>query len=285
MSSASSDPALTLYMFEGSNACLTATLMLHHKELPYRSVRLPPAFHAVAVRALGFPERTVPALKVDHRRVQGTRAIARHLDALQASPPLLPADASLRHSVEQAEKRGEELQNATRRLFYWAARRESSVFTDLIAPGFGRRTAGLLRGAAPVLIRVASLAHRATGRTVQDDLAGLPERLDEIDAWIRDGTLGGESLNAADFQIAANTRGLLAFDDLAPALEGRPLARHARRVAPSYSTVVGPVFPREWVEPLWAANPSRVGGTHDGLPTGSGASRSTSTTRRMRAPG
>ena len=58
--------------------------------------------------------------------------------------------------------------------------------------------------------------------TVEAQIAAIPAALDQIDAWIAEGVLNGEQLNAADFQIATTLRLLMAFDDLAPAIEGRP---------------------------------------------------------------
>lgn len=245
-------PPLTLYMFEGSNACLTATLMLGHKGLACREVRLPPVLHAFAVRAMGFPGRTVPALRVGRGRlVQGTGAIARVLDELAPERPLLPPDPLMRAAVETAERRGEELQDMARRLFYCAGRRDVGVFEGVIVPGFRGRTARAVRRAGPALVRIATAAHGAWDRAARADLAALPGMLDEIDRWIAAGVLDGPELNVADFQIGVNTRALLLFEDIAPHLEGRPLAAHARRVAPSYrGWVPCGVLPRRWMAPL-----------------------------------
>lgn len=54
-----------VYMFEGSNSCLTGLLMLEHKGVEYERIDLPPAAHAVLVRRRGFPKRTVPAMLID----------------------------------------------------------------------------------------------------------------------------------------------------------------------------------------------------------------------------
>ena len=57
--------------------------------------------------------------------------------------------------------------------------------------------------------------------------------LDRVDALIEQGTIGGDEPNAADFQIGATTRLLMNFDDVRPAIEGRPAADHATRRFPS----------------------------------------------------
>ena len=74
--------------------------------------------------------------------------------------------------------------------------------------------------------------------------------LNRIDAWIENGLLNAEALTAADFQVGANVRLLLLFEDLAPWIERRPAARLAHRVAPLYPGRISAVFPRDWLEPL-----------------------------------
>jgi glutathione S-transferase len=108
---------------------------------------------------------------------------------------------------------------------------------------------------APLIIRLATGAHRASDDAGREDVALLVERLDQIDAWIAQGVLGGEQLNAADFQIAVNVSGLALFEDLRPFIEGRPAAALARRVAPDYAGRVAPVLPEEWLAVLAAAQP------------------------------
>ncbi|MBW3652421.1 MAG: hypothetical protein KY433_02285 [Actinobacteria bacterium] len=93
----------------------------------------------------------------------------------------------------------------------------------------------------------------------REDVALLPERLDQIDRWIAEGLLDGEELNAADFQIAVNVSAMLLSEDLAPFIEGRPAAALARRVAPDYAGHLGPILPDEWMEPLRAGARSSTG--------------------------
>lgn len=83
----------------------------------------------------------------------------------------------------------------------------------------------------------------------------LVRALDRIDAWIAGGVLGGEQLNAADFQIAPSIRLLMSFADLAPAIEARPAGELAQRVQPSLPGQIGPVFPAEWLAPMRASVP------------------------------
>ena len=243
-------PNVTLYMFTGSNAVLTARLMLEHKGIEYRRVQLLPGSHTFILLALGFQAMQVPALKVDGRRISGTRWIARALDELAPQRPLFPRDAKRRRAVEDAERWGEELQNATRRVFYCAARRDRGAYESVMTAERSFPARAVVRLMAPLVMRLATGAHRCFDDAGREDLALLPERLDQIDAWIADGLLNGPELNAADFQIAASISAMLLFDDLAPFIEHRPAGALARRVAPDYPGHVSAVLPPQWLAPL-----------------------------------
>ncbi len=242
-----------LYMFPGSNSALTGRLMLEHKGIEYRTVKLPPAAHTFILLALGFQTMGVPALKIGRERVQGTRWIARALDERYPQAPLFPADPELRRAVEQAERWGEGFQNSTRRIFYCAARRDRSAFRSVMLAERCLPMRIVLRAATPLIVRLATGAHRASDPAGREDLELLPERLDQIDAWIAEGLLNGPQLNAADFQIAPNVAVLMLSKDIAPFVRSRPAAELARRVAPDYRGHVGIVLPREWLAPLRAA--------------------------------
>jgi glutathione S-transferase len=245
---------LKLYGFTGSNSVNTGRLMLEHKGIDYKFVKLPPAVHAPTMLMLGFPTMGVPAIKVDGRRVQGTRWIARALDELYPdTPPLFPTDPAQRRRVQDAERWGEDLQNAVRRIFYCAARRDRKAFLSVLGAGRGPVKSAGMRMLAPFVIKLATGVHRAIDEAGREDIELLPERLDQIDAWIAEGVIGGEQLNAADFQIAVNVSALMLSDDLTPYVDGRPAAALARRVLPEYGGHIGPVVPAEWMEQLRAS--------------------------------
>lgn len=246
------------YGFTGSNAVYTGRLMLDHKGIEYVFVRLPPAAHALILLLRGFQTMGVPALKIDGRKLQGTRWIARALDELYPDKPLFPADPAARRAVQDAERWGEELQNAVRRIFYCAGRRDTAAFMSVLGAGHGRVGRTTMRVFAPVIMRLATGAHRATDDAGREDVELLPARLDQIDAWIADGLLDGAQLNAADFQIGVNVSALMLSDDFRPYIEGRPAARLARRVAPDYVGHLGPIVPDEWMAPLRAAAAGRA---------------------------
>ena len=90
--------------------------MLEHKGIPFKRRDLIPVVSKGMLRAAGFSGVTVPALKLDGEKIQGSREIARALDRIQPDPPLFPADAAARAAVEEAEEWGDEtLQPLARR--------------------------------------------------------------------------------------------------------------------------------------------------------------------------
>lgn len=249
--------ATTLYVIPGSAPSMTARLMLEHKGVEYRRVDLMPMISKAAVKALRFPAATVPALKMDGRRIQGSRQIARELDRLRPEPPLFPGDPERRGAVEEAERWGDQvLQGNTRRILWNAIRRDrSSIGTYGEGARLGIPTGVAVKTAAPI-IAASVRFNRATDDNVRSDLAALPGALDRVSDWIAEGVLGGESINAADFQIAASLRLLMTLDDVRPAIEGNPPGELAVRVVPHFPGRVGPVFPAAWLEPLRETAPT-----------------------------
>jgi glutathione S-transferase len=108
------------------------------------------------------------------------------------------------------------------------------------------RLAGALM--KPLAARFARVS-RAGDATVRADLDRLPALLDRVDAWIAEGTIGGEAPNAADFQIGTTIRAMLAMDDLRPGIEGRPVAEMAARIVPEYPGRLPTVLPPDWKPP------------------------------------
>jgi glutathione S-transferase len=97
----------------------------------------------------------------------------------------------------------------------------------------------------PLVARLARIS-RANDASVRDDFERLPKFLDRVDGWVADGTIGGRDLNAADYQIGTTLRAMMAMEDLAPLLEGRPAADLGRRVVPDYPGRLPSVLPPEW---------------------------------------
>jgi glutathione S-transferase len=246
-----------LFVIPGSHPSMAARLMLEHKGIPYRRVDLIPMVAKPILRALRFSRATVPALVLDGRRVQGSREIARALDLTRPQPPLFPADPDRRAAVEEAERWGDEvLQPATRRLIWWALRRDPSTLASYAEGARLGVPLGLALKTAPPVIWSAARFNRATDATVHADLIALPAMLDVVDRWVSDGVLGADEPTAADFQIAPSLRLAMTLEDVRPAIESRPCGELARRIAPHFPGRAGAVFPREWIVGL--APPSRA---------------------------
>jgi glutathione S-transferase len=244
-----------LYSIPGSHPAAAARAMLEHKGITYERVDLPPVVSRVLMRAFGFSGNRVPALKVDGRKVQGSRNISRELDMMQADPPLFPADPSARAAVEEAERWGDEVfQQMARTISWWALKRHRSdqtTFLEGTGPmarlGMPSRVAAATSG--PIL-SIAIRMNDSTDETVRNKFAEIGSALDQIDELIEQGVLGTDQPNAADFQIGGSLALLMAFDDVRERIESRPAAELVRRLYPWYSGRVQPSFPPEWLEPL-----------------------------------
>ena len=128
-----------------------------------------PGVHPMLVRFAGFPRHTVPGLKIDGERVQGSREIARHLDRLRPDPPLFPADPDERAAVEEAERWGERvLQPVPRRLFRHLLLVSSEARTWMGTEVMGIPGANLVQWLfMPAIAALARNSHADT-RTVKD---------------------------------------------------------------------------------------------------------------------
>lgn len=239
--------AATLYSIPPSHPALAAKLMLRRVGLEHRVIELPPGLHAAVVRARGFERGTIPALVIDGRRVQGSRAISRHLDELFPGV-LFPTEPGQRARVAEAEEWGErEFQPVPRRIFRWILARDPEARAELARQSKLPLAALQARTTAPIARRFAT-AVGASEERVRRDIATLPEQLERVDTYIADGTIGGEEPNAADFQIATTVHALMRFPQLRPLIEGRPAADLARRVVGEPREV--PVrVPDEWIAP------------------------------------
>ena len=203
--------------------------MLEIKGIPYKRIDLIPVVSKGVVRAQGFPGKTVPALKIDGQKIQGTREIARALEQIQPQPPLVPADASKRASVEEAERWGDEvLQPKARRVTWWALKKDRAPMASYSE---GARLGVPVNLAVKTGGPIVSLSARFNGST---------------DEAVRS-VLDGEQTNAADLQIAGSLRLLMSFDDLRPHIESRPAGKLALRVVPEFPGKAPPVFPPEWL--------------------------------------
>ena len=244
-----------LYVIPGSHACRSAMLMLEHKRLPYRRVDIVTLLHPLVVRLHGFDAGgqtrsaggrrtfglrlgdrlgTVPALAADGQRISTNHGIARFLDEHHSEPPLFPADPEQRAAVEDAERwANETLQMAARRILGAAVLSDPAAIGG--STGDGRLGYLLYKRALTrrlIVPRILGGVFATNPRQDRELLAELEAMLDRIDAWIANGVLGGEQLNAADFMIAPSLALILYRPDVMPLFQGRPALELVDRLLP-----------------------------------------------------
>jgi glutathione S-transferase len=212
--------------------------MLELKGIEFRTVTVLTGSQRIHLRLAGFRHGTVPALKLNGRRVQGSRRIARAVERLQPEPPLFPRDPALRRRVEDAERWGdEEFQDVPRVILRWALVRDCELRrwvaeeSHMPAPALAARTS------QPLARYYAHVIHADEG-AVWRALRGLPQMLDGVDGLLEDGTLVLDPPNAAALQILCTVRALDEFSDLHELVAAHACALAARRLFARFS---GPV--------------------------------------------
>ena len=221
--------------------------MLERKGIEHEIKELMPGMHPAQLRLAGFRGGTVPGLKVDGHRVQGSLNISRELERMQAEPRLFPADPAQRRAVEEAEAWGEGVfQPVPRRMFRWGTSRRQSMRVWMIQD-MGMPAPNLsARAQKPLAHWFARMADVSDER-IREDAATLPSQLDHVDRLIADGVIGGDEPNAADYQIATTVRVFLAYEDLRELVQGRPAGELAMRLLPKYPGPIPAFLPREWL--------------------------------------
>jgi glutathione S-transferase len=234
-------PELVLHVLPPSHPCMTATEALRLKGLEHERVELVPGAHVEQMQAIyGKDNHTVPGLLVDGEPVHGSRAILARLEQLAPDPVLYPSE-----DVREAERWGdEELQDLGRRLPWGALH-------------FRPEAMGTFGGAGPLdgpgtdfairFVRSTWKYHGISAARLQEDLAGLSAKLAHVEELAAAGIIGGEQPNAADLQIGATLRVLLALGDLRPLLSAGACERIAMRNFPEYAgDVPAGAFPAGW---------------------------------------
>jgi glutathione S-transferase len=250
--------AAVLYWMAISHPSQTARKMLELKGADYELVDVLPLNQRVHLRLAGFRGGTVPALKLDGRRIQGSREIARALDERWRDPPLFPSDPELRARVQEAERWGdEELQPIPRRLFRFGVardrdlRRWAAQVVGIPAPPLA---AVVMQPAVVYYARTVEADGRsATDVGVRADLAALPALLQRVDQLLADGTLALDPPNAATLQVLSTVRVLDAFDDLREFVRAHQCAGPARELFPHYPAELPPFLDAGWLEPIRTA--------------------------------
>jgi glutathione S-transferase len=236
---------IVLHGLPPSHPVLTAERAIQLKGIPYERVDLQVGTHNDEMeRIYGEGRRTVPGALVDGDPVHGSRAILARLEQLEPDPPLYPEPIA--DAVREAERWGdEELQDLGRRLPWGALHFRPEALGTFGGPG-PLDPAGT--DFAITFARRSWRYHRITAERLAADLAGLPAKLDHVDALAADGVIGGEQPTAADLQIGSTLRVLLCVGDLLPLLEGRAGEEVARRWFPDYAgEIPAGAYPRGWV--------------------------------------
>jgi glutathione S-transferase len=240
-----------LFTIPASHPGWTARLVLELKGIEYSRVDLVAIISKPILRAAGFPRVTVPALRIDGTKVQGSREIARELDRLVPEPPLFPADADARAKVEEAEQWGDEVLQPVARRLVWSllSKDRSSIQSYLEGAKLGIPVPIAAKTAPPIAMLSARF-NDATDANAIADLAKMPSLIDRVDGYIADGVMGGEQPNAADLQIATSIALLMTLEDIRPFIEGRPAGDLARRLVPDFPGHTPAGFPADWLVPL-----------------------------------
>jgi glutathione S-transferase len=139
-----------------------------------------------------------------------------------------------------------------RTIIWWAIKRDPSAQLGFLeGAGLGPPRL-LVKTSAPVIWGAAKM-NDSYDDTVRETIAKIAPALQRIEAWMDEGVLDGEQLNAADFQIATSLSLLMCFEDIAPAIASRPAGKLAIRVVPNQPGHIRAVFPAEWLASLDAS--------------------------------
>lgn len=98
----------------------------------------------------------------------------------------------------------------------------------------------------------------ADAEQVRADMSALPGLIRRVEQMLKDGVIGGEEPNAADFQIAPTIRVLMNLEDTAPIIVGSPVEQWAIGLVPDYPAGLPAKLPADWTAPIRAAAAQRA---------------------------
>ncbi len=237
---------ITLHALPPSHPCVTVSAALKYKGLEFERINLD--YHDFGDRMeeiYGKENRTVPGLTIGDETIHGSAAILERLDQLFPEPTLYPEPIA--DAVREAETWGEgDFQDFGRRLA-WGVLRFRPEFLGVLSGGGQLDPAGT--DFAMKFVEATWKYHGITCARIAEDLEQLPGAVEQIETFASEGLIDGETPTAADFQIGATARVLLAIGDLAPILDGTAIASSVRKFLPGYSTLVpAGAFPAGWVK-------------------------------------
>ena len=237
-------PTITLHAVPPSHPCMTVAAALELKGLEFQRIDFPHSERLERmVEIYGEGNSTVPGALIDGEPVHGSRAILSRLEAIEPEPVLYPSD-----EVREAERWGDEELQDLGRCLPWGAMYFRPESMGTFAGPDGEPLDGPGTDFAIKFVRATWRYHGITATRLHEDLAGLPAKIEHIEALAGAGVIGGEQPNAADLQIGATIRVLLPIEDLGPLLAGTAAERIALSLFPSYpGTVPAGAFPAGWV--------------------------------------
>jgi glutathione S-transferase len=224
--SSATQPRLVFHVLPPSHPCVAVETALRLKGLEYEKVEMKAGRHQEAMEEIyGAGNGTVPGLVIDDEPVHGSNAILERLEQLAPEPSLYPDERA--DAIRAAAQWGDdELQDLGRRL-PWGALHFRPESMGTLAGGDALDPPGT--DFAIRYVRGAWKYHNITAVRLVEDLAGLPAKLDQVDAYVSEGLLAGETPNAADLQIGATLNVLLNVGDVRPLIEARPAVQVAHK--------------------------------------------------------
>ena len=237
-------PTITLHAVPPSHPCMTVAAALELKGLEFERIDFPHSERLERMAEIyGEGNSTVPGALIDGEPVHGSRAILSRLEAIEPQPVLYPSD-----EVREAERWGDQELQDLGRCLPWGAMYFRPESMGTFAGPDGEPLDGPGTDFAIKFVRATWRYHGITATRLHEDLAGLPAKIEHIEALADAGVIGGERPNAADLQIGATIRVLLPIEDLGPLLAGTAAERIALSLFASYpGTVPAGAFPAGWV--------------------------------------
>jgi glutathione S-transferase len=246
--------------------------MLDHKHFRYRQIDLITGLHGRILSTLGFPERTVPALKIAGSRVHSTIDAVHVIDRVRPERSLLPSDHDQRRAVEDLVNWARQTIGPIKsHILWWGMHTDIAFSVALWETARMGVPKPLIRMAVPKAIRALGRSEPPDRDAALECLATIPGVLEHIDTSIETGVIGGSELNAGDFHAAAVGRLLMSLGDLDPFVRERPVGELALRIYSDPPARSAPFLPTEQMqvftgsmvlsESAWQVGPVRAART------------------------
>jgi len=217
-------------MAAGSHPCIAAKRALELKGIAYDETELPLGAHFM-IQRVRFGVKTIPTMRADGgEKVIGSTGIMRWADRQVPDPPLFPDP-----DVERAEAWGNDvLQPLARRLAFWALRHRLDAMPSYLVDSKLPVPKGLIPAVGRVVAPIEWRLHSISDEAMRADLEALPGHLAHVAELVERGVIGGDTPNAADFQIGSSLGLLRTIEDVRPLVDAGPAGDVARRAIGHY---------------------------------------------------